>query len=69
VGLNPPLQTQHNEGVEGNSNTAIRRPGADRNEGGLSNNNEQSICYFFKQPTFRTKHNWKEIKHHEIHYL
>jgi len=21
-----------------------------------------------KQPPFRTKHNWKEIKHHEIHH-
>ncbi|CAJ2648237.1 unnamed protein product [Trifolium pratense] len=41
VGLNPPLHTQHNEGVggcnEGNSNAAIRQMGADRNEGGISN--------------------------------
>jgi len=41
VGLNQPLQTQHNEGVEGcnegNPNAAIRRLGADRNEGEISN--------------------------------
>jgi len=41
VRLNSPLHTQHNEGVEGcnedNPNTAIRRLGEDRNEGGISN--------------------------------
>jgi hypothetical protein len=40
VGLNPPLHTQHNEGVggckEGNPNAAIRRLWVDRNEGGIS---------------------------------
>jgi len=43
VGLNPPLQTQHNEGFGGrnedNPNAAIRRLGAD-NDGRISNN-----CY------------------------
>ena len=37
VGLNPPLNTQHNEGVggcnEGNPNAAIKQLGADRNDG------------------------------------
>lgn len=37
----PPLQTQHNEGFGGcnedNSNDAIRRLGADHNEGKISN--------------------------------
>jgi len=47
VGLNPPLQTQQNEGVggcnEGNPNAAIRRLGADRNEGGISNSVKKEI--------------------------
>jgi len=41
VGLNPPLHTQHKEGVGGcnedNPNAAVRRLGADCNENGISN--------------------------------
>jgi len=41
VGLNPPLHTQHNEGVggcnEGNPNATIRQLGVNRNGGGISN--------------------------------
>jgi len=44
MGLNPPRQSQHNEGVggcnEGNPYAAIRRLGANHNEGGISNRNE-----------------------------
>jgi len=53
MGLNPPRQSQHNEGVggcnEGNPDAAIRRLGVNHNEGGTSNRNKIGEEWFHRK--------------------